>query len=108
LFNIYIKYKGIIMVKKVATETAGATSTPATTSRAKVSSRFNKLRVKAGDLNKKGTIYIGHLPKGFNENELKKFFSQFGQVSKLRVSRSAKTARPRGYAFLEFQDKDVA
>jgi len=44
-----------------------------------------------------------HLIKGFNEKELKGFFNQFGEVSKLRVSRSKKTARSKGYAFLEFK-----
>ena len=87
------------MVKKVVAEEAKKT---------KVASRFNKLRIKHADLNSKGTVYVGHLPKGFNEKELKKFFEQFGKVSKLRVSRSPKTARPRGYAFLEFADKQVA
>ena len=52
--------------------------------------RFNRLVVKKKDQIKRGIIYIGHLPKGFNENELKKFFTQFGEVSKLRVSRSPK------------------
>lgn len=36
----------------------------------KISRRFNKLRVKSGELDKKGVIYVGHLPKGFNEKEL--------------------------------------
>jgi len=48
------------------------------------------------------------LPKGFNENELKSFFTQFGEVSKLRVARSQKSARPKGYAFLQFADAAVA
>ncbi len=74
----------------------------------KISRRFNKLRVKQGELDKRAVVYVGHLPKGFNEKELKKFFEQFGQVPKIRVSRSAKTARSRGYAFLEFEDKEVA
>jgi nucleolar protein 15 len=55
-----------------------------------ISRRFNKLRVKSGELDKKGIVYVGHLPKGFNEQELKKFFEQFGQVPKIRVSRSKK------------------
>lgn len=56
----------------------------------------------------RGVLYIGHLPKGFNESELKQFFSQFGEVTKLRVSRSVKTARSRGYAFLEFAERKTA
>jgi nucleolar protein 15 len=55
-----------------------------------LSRRFNKLKIKAGELDKKGIIYIGHLPKGFNEQELRKFFEQFGEISRLRVSRSSK------------------
>ena len=58
--------------------------------------------------NDRGILYVGHLPKGFNETELKNFFQQFGQVTKLRVSRSVKTARSRGYAFLEFAERKVA
>jgi len=69
--------------------------------------RFNKLRLK-GETKGKGIVYIGHLPKGFEEGELRKFFEQFGSISKLRVSRSKKTGRTRGYAFLEFAKKDVA
>lgn len=92
------------MVKKVA---ADSTATPKITPKSKISSRFNKLRLPAVN-NKNAVVYVGHLPKGFNETELKKFFTQFGDVSKLRVSRSKKTARSRGYAFLEFKDREVA
>ena len=67
--------------------------------------RFHKLKVQP---NKKGVLYVGHLPKGFNENEIKQFFSQFGQVTKLRVARSKKTARTKGYCFLEFAEAQVA
>ena len=74
----------------------------------KMTRRFNKLRLKAEETGKRGIVYVGHLPKGFNEEELKKFFGQFGDVSKLRVSRSKKTGRSKGYAFLEFQNKEVA
>jgi nucleolar protein 15 len=70
--------------------------------------RFNKLRLKAADIKGKGIVYIGHLPRGFEESELRKYFAQFGEVSKLRVSRSKKTGRSKGYAFLEFNDRTVA
>ena len=71
----------------------------------KLARRFHKLRIKPSA---RGIIYIGHLPKGFNENELREFFQQFGSVTKLRVSRSKKTARTKGYAFLEFAEHKVA
>ena len=53
-------------------------------------------------------IYLGHIPHGFYEKEMKGFFSQFGEVTRLRLSRSRKTGRSRGYAFIEFEDPDVA
>ena len=62
--------------------------------------RFNKLRLKSDEGTKCGVVYIGHLTRGFNEEELKKFFGQFGTVSKLRVARSKTSGRSKGYAFL--------
>ena len=78
------------------------------TPRSKLTKRFNKLRLKPEHLKSRGIIYIGHLPKGFEEDELKKFFTQFGKITKTRVSRSKKTGRTKGYAFIEFSDKEVA
>jgi nucleolar protein 15 len=53
-------------------------------------------------------IYLGHLPAAFEERELIIFLNQFGPVNKCRVSRSTKTGRSRGYAFVEFNDEEVA
>lgn len=36
------------------------------------------------------------------------FFSQFGRLLRVRVSRSKKTGKAKHYAFLEFQHPDVA
>ncbi|CBQ68554.1 related to NOP15-protein involved in 60S ribosomal subunit biogenesis [Sporisorium reilianum SRZ2] len=55
-----------------------------------------------------GVLYIGRLPKGFFEKQLKAYFSQFGDVTRLRVSRNKKTGASKHYAFLEFADRDVA
>jgi hypothetical protein len=40
--------------------------------RRQLARRFHKLKVTKNST--RGVIYIGHLPKGFNENELKSFF----------------------------------
>lgn len=66
----------------------------------RLSKRFSKLKVRKNE-DDKAVLYVGHLPKGFNEKELKDFFGQFGNITKIRVSRSKKTARSRGYAYLE-------
>lgn len=35
-------------------------------------------------------MYIGHIPYGFFEDEMKEYFEQFGTVTKVRVARSKK------------------
>ncbi|KAL7528259.1 hypothetical protein ACHAXR_002352, partial [Thalassiosira sp. AJA248-18] len=52
-------------------------------------------------------IYLGHLPVGFEEREITTFLNQFGSVKRCRVSRSTKTGRSRGYAFVDFIDPEV-
>lgn len=36
------------------------------------------------------------------------FFSQFGKVTRVRLSRNKKSARSKGYGFVEFSSKEVA
>eukprot|EP00041_Stephanoeca_diplocostata_P038158 m.1481205 g.1481205 ORF g.1481205 m.1481205 type:complete len:484 (-) comp25174_c0_seq5:4306-5757(-) len=85
-----------------------------------VKKKLSKLKVTKGSSNaqKERTIpqvdpeatvvYLGHLPFGFYEAQIKGFLSQFGDVGRLRVSRSPKTARTRGFAFIEFFHREVA
>ena len=37
-----------------------------------------------------GVIYLGHIPHGFYEDQIRGFFTQFGRVNKVRLSRSKK------------------
>merc|ERR1712060_616203 len=110
--GIEIKKQSVKMVKKVATTKAPTKApekvrkTASEMKQRRLSRRFHKLKVTKEST--RGVLYVGHLPKGFNETELKNFFQQFGQVTKLRVARSVKTARSKGYAFLEFGEKKVA
>ncbi|XP_057341171.1 MKI67 FHA domain-interacting nucleolar phosphoprotein [Microplitis mediator] len=60
------------------------------------------------DKNERGVVYIGHIPHGFYEEQMKKFFSQFGKVTNVRVSRSKVSGKPRGYGFIEFAHTEVA
>lgn len=55
-----------------------------------------------------GIIYLGRIPHGFYEHEMRAYFSQFGAVTRLRLSRNKKTGHSKHYAFLEFADEDVA
>jgi nucleolar protein 15 len=53
-------------------------------------------------------IYMGHIPPAFEEPEILQFLSQFGKVTNVKLSRSRRTGNPRGYAFVEFAEKEVA
>ena len=53
-------------------------------------------------------LYLGHLPDDFEEKEIKAFLSQFGDVLHVRLSRSRKSGRARGYGFAEFVNPEVA
>lgn len=53
-------------------------------------------------------IYLGHLPPQFEEDELNEFLRQFGKVLKVRVSRSKKTGRSRGYGFVQMATPAIA
>jgi nucleolar protein 15 len=53
-------------------------------------------------------VYIGHIPFGFFEEQMRMFFTQFGKITKLRLSRNKKTGNSKHYAFIEFEDPDVA
>ncbi|XP_072020839.1 uncharacterized protein [Amphiura filiformis] len=53
-------------------------------------------------------VCLSHIPHGFFEGQMRKYFSQFGQVKRLRLSRSKKSGRSRGFAFIEFEFPEVA
>ncbi|KAJ6030123.1 uncharacterized protein N7446_000814 [Penicillium canescens] len=55
-----------------------------------------------------GTVYIGRIPHGFYEHQMKAYFSQFGDITRLRLSRNRLTGRSKHYAFIEFSSATVA
>lgn len=69
-----------------------------------------KLRQAARNGNKggPGAVYVGRIPHGFYENEMRQYFSQFGNISKLRLSRNRKTGHSKHFAFIEFESNEVA
>lgn len=36
----------------------------------------------------RGVIYLGHIPHGFYEKEMNSYFSQFGEVTNIRIPKS--------------------
>nr|CAI5824692.1 unnamed protein product [Callosobruchus analis] len=57
---------------------------------------------------KRGVIYIGHIPHGFYEDEMKKYFKQFGRVTNAKLCRSSKTGKSKGFGYVEFLHQEVA
>lgn len=57
---------------------------------------------------RRGVVYVGHIPHGFYEEEMRSYFSQFGTVIRLRHVRSRKSGRSCGYGFVEFACEEVA
>ena len=55
-----------------------------------------------------GVVYVGRLPHGFFEDQLRAYFSQFGDIKRLRLSRNKNTGRSKHYGFMEFESPDVA
>ncbi|CAE6465227.1 unnamed protein product [Rhizoctonia solani] len=56
----------------------------------------------------RGVLFLGQIPHGFYEDEMRAYFSQFGDVTRLRLSRNKKTGRSKHYGFIEFESASVA
>merc|ERR1712060_1023943 len=54
-----------------------------------------------------GIIYLGDVPHGFYESQMRRFFRQFGGVDRIRVARN-KRGKTKHFAFVEFYDAEVA
>ncbi|KAJ7287650.1 hypothetical protein C8J57DRAFT_1431163 [Mycena rebaudengoi] len=55
-----------------------------------------------------GVIFLGRIPHGFYEDQLRTYFTQFGNITRLRLSRNKRTGASKHYAFLEFDSSSVA
>ncbi|PRT53439.1 hypothetical protein B9G98_01059 [Wickerhamiella sorbophila] len=55
-----------------------------------------------------GIVYVGRLPHGFYEKQMREYFGQFGAISKLRMSRNKRTGASKHYAFMEFEHPEIA
>lgn len=73
-----------------------------------------KPRVKVGVVSKlpilpgAGVVYLSRIPHGFYEDQMRAYFSQFGEITRLRLSRNRRTGASKHYAFIEFRYEAVA
>ncbi|KAK1139584.1 nucleolar protein [Aspergillus melleus] len=63
---------------------------------------------KSGNGEEPGVVYVGRIPHGFYEHQMRAYFSQFGEILRLRLSRNRITGRSKHYAFVEFESVSVA
>lgn len=52
----------------------------------------------------KNKIFIANLNHNTSEQELKSYFSKFGNLSEITVIKNRETQRPRGFGFLKYSD----
>merc|ERR1711939_214676 len=57
---------------------------------------------------KPGVVYIGRIPHGFYENEMRAYFGQFGKILQLCMSRNKKTGAGKHYGWIKFESSVVA
>jgi RNA recognition motif-containing protein len=52
-------------------------------------------------------IYVGNLPFSATEDEVRRLFSQHGEVIDVSLPQDRDTGRPRGFGFVEMNDADA-
>ncbi|KAK0386913.1 hypothetical protein NLU13_5226 [Sarocladium strictum] len=76
---------------------------------AKKATRAAALAAEEANREKKpGVIYMGRIPHGFYEHEIRQYLEQFGPVLNVRLSRNKKTGASKHYAFVEFEEYSTA
>ena len=53
-------------------------------------------------------LYVGNLPFSTDEAELRELFEPHGELASVSVIMDRDTGRPRGFAFVEFEDANSA
>ena len=53
-------------------------------------------------------LYVGNLPYGVSEEDLKKLFSEAGEVQSVKIIVDQYSGRPRGFGFVEMTSKAEA
>ncbi|KIW10403.1 hypothetical protein PV08_11366 [Exophiala spinifera] len=83
-------------------------SKPTIPANKKLRSQLKKIKNSGGADEEPGTVYVGRIPHGFYEAQMKEYFSQFGDISRLRLSRNKRTGASKHFAFIEFKSNEVA
>lgn len=94
-------------VAAVASETpAVETSTPVAHKKSKNLMR-NRI-ANPDETGDRGVVYLASVPNEMYEPQIREFFGQFGDITRMRLARSKRTGRPKHYGFVEFEMKEIA
>ncbi len=52
-------------------------------------------------------LYVGNLSYNLHEDQLSQAFEQFGAVRSARLVTDRETGRPRGFGFVEMEDREA-
>lgn len=52
-------------------------------------------------------LYVGNLSYNLHEDQLVRAFEQFGAVKSVRLVTDRETGRPRGFGFVEMEERDA-
>ncbi len=52
-------------------------------------------------------LYVGNLSYNLHEDQLTQAFEQFGAVRSVRLITDRETGRPRGFGFVEMEDREA-
>jgi len=52
-------------------------------------------------------LFVGNLPFSITEQKLKDLFEKFGEIRSLKLITDRETGKSRGFAFVEFSDKEA-
>lgn len=74
----------------------------------KKSKKKSKDATESGEPDKPGVVYVGRIPHGFYEHEMREYFKQFGTILKLRLSRNRRTGQSKHIAWIQFESASVA
>lgn len=93
--------------KKSEAAKSASSSADSTDSKVKIS-KNNTSKPAISVLPGAGVIYLSRIPHGFYEDQMRAYFSQFGEITRLRMARNKRTGASKHYAYIEFRHEAVA
>jgi nucleolar protein 15 len=93
------------MVKKVAVSAKKVPEKLALKTKLVAANRLPKVK---SHVDTRAIVYVSRFPRELSEADLRGFFTQFGVILRVRISRSKKNASSKAYGYIEFANNDVA